>query len=81
MLEMFYSRFLNRVPMSDFRPHGEIVVQHVTERGGLVAFERRWRESFINNMQPKHMPYLWSVDHSHERLEAINKDMKTKIKA
>jgi len=35
---------------------------------GLLTFEKRWRRHFVDTMQPKHLPHLWSVDHNHDRV-------------
>lgn len=50
-------------------PHGLKVVQAHAEQGlkGLMELERRWRQHFLNSMQPKHLPPLWSVDHNHSK--------------
>lgn len=50
-------------------PHGLKVVRAHAERGlkGLMELERRWRQHFLNSMQPKHLPPLWSVDHNHSK--------------
>jgi len=45
------------------------VVEHM--EGGLVEFERLWRQHFLDTMQPKHMPAFWSVDHSHDQLRDL----------
>ena len=47
--------------------HGLKVVEAVMkEEGGLEEFEKVWRKGFLENMEPKFMPELWSVDHKHE---------------
>lgn len=50
-------------------PHGLKVVQAHAEQGlqGLMDLERRWRQHFLNTMQPRHLPPLWSVDHNHSK--------------
>uniref|UniRef100_A0A8C6TCB4 Exonuclease 3'-5' domain-containing protein 2 n=1 Tax=Neogobius melanostomus TaxID=47308 RepID=A0A8C6TCB4_9GOBI len=50
-------------------PHGLKVVRAHAEWGlkGLMTLERRWRQHFLNSMQPKHLPPLWSVDHNHSK--------------
>lgn len=52
----------------NYVPHGLKVYQHVCENGGLIAFESRWRKHFLDTMQPKFLPNMWSIDHNHERL-------------
>lgn len=42
---------------------------NATETGGLVALERMWRTHFLQVMRPQHLPDLWSVEHSGNRLE------------
>ncbi|XP_076804357.1 exonuclease 3'-5' domain-containing protein 2-like [Clavelina lepadiformis] len=52
--------------------HGEKVVKTIYDKEelqGLVNFEKRWRVHFLSTMQPKHLPYLWSVEHNHDRLQ------------
>ncbi|KAH7973918.1 hypothetical protein HPB49_006932 [Dermacentor silvarum] len=41
--------------------HGMKVVEHFKSTSGLVSFEMRWRQHFLDSMKPKHMPALWSV--------------------
>lgn len=53
---------------ADFVPHGQKVVDHYKRNGGLISFETKWREHFLETMRPKFMPALWSVDHHHELL-------------
>ncbi|KAL6445558.1 hypothetical protein ACFW04_000832 [Cataglyphis niger] len=51
------------------QPHGLKVVQYFQKKeGGLVELERMWREHFLNVMEPKYLPSLWSVRHNQERL-------------
>ncbi|XP_077546846.1 exonuclease 3'-5' domain-containing protein 2-like [Haemaphysalis longicornis] len=57
-----------RIVNEKFVPHGLKVVEHFKENGGLVNFELRWRQHFLDTMKPKHMPPLWSVDHHREVL-------------
>uniref|UniRef100_A0A182Q6Q7 Exonuclease 3'-5' domain-containing protein 2 n=1 Tax=Anopheles farauti TaxID=69004 RepID=A0A182Q6Q7_9DIPT len=48
--------------------HGERVVDYFKQiPGGLMQLERRWRVHFLQNMRPKHLPSLWSVDHTYKR--------------
>lgn len=53
---------------ADYVPHGAKVVDHVKKNGGLVRFELRWRQHFLETMKPKFLPSLWSVDHHREVL-------------
>uniref|UniRef100_A0A1E1XBQ1 Putative 3-5 exonuclease n=1 Tax=Amblyomma aureolatum TaxID=187763 RepID=A0A1E1XBQ1_9ACAR len=57
-----------KVYNDDFVPHGQRVVEHFKQTIGLANFEMRWRQHFLDTMQPKHMPPLWSVDHHREVL-------------
>lgn len=52
----------------EFVAHGMKVVEHFKSTSGLVSFEMRWRQHFLDSMKPKHMPALWSVDHHREVL-------------
>ncbi|XP_053143043.1 exonuclease 3'-5' domain-containing protein 2 isoform X2 [Hemicordylus capensis] len=59
-----------RIFNENYVPHGLKVVQCFA-RGGmcsLMLLERRWRQHFLDTMQPKHLPKQWSVDHNHEKL-------------
>lgn len=49
--------------------HGETVVKRYRETEGLVQLEKRWRQHFLDNMQPKYMPQLWSINHNSNRLQ------------
>lgn len=52
----------------EFVPHGFKVVEHFKSTSGLVSFEMRWRQHFLDSMQPQFMPAMWSVDHHKEVL-------------
>ena len=54
-----FSRFQNTGYMS----HAERVVSKVKAEGGLLEFQKRWRQHFLNSMKPRFLPKLWSVDH------------------
>jgi hypothetical protein len=45
---------------------GELLAEHgravVAAAGDVQAFLRRWREHFLNTMQPRFMPEHWDVD-------------------
>ena len=45
-----------------FIPHGKLVVRHCAQNGGLLAFQARWRQHFLDTMKPQHLPTFWSVD-------------------
>ena len=51
-------------------PHSRAVVQHFLERGGLLQLEVMWRQHFLDTMEPRHLPPLWSVHHQNDRLES-----------
>merc|ERR1719318_1242209 len=55
----------------DYTPHSRAVVQHHMTTVGLslIKFESRWRQHFVDNMKPRFLPDLWSVDHQAERLD------------
>ncbi len=61
-------------------PHGKKVVLHVMKNEGLIAFEKMWRQHFLDNMEPKFLPDLWSVDHSHDRLATMENNLKRATK-
>ncbi|KFO24205.1 Exonuclease 3'-5' domain-containing protein 2 [Fukomys damarensis] len=59
-----------RISNVSYVPHGLKVVQ-CHARGGLrslMQLESRWRQHFLDSMQPKHLPQQWSVDHNHQKL-------------
>ena len=63
------------VPNCDYIPHGKKVVDHFISSGeGAMALEVRWRKHFLETMNPKHLPPLWSVDHQKQRLEIKAKE-------
>lgn len=47
----------------DYISHGELVVRAVKDRGELKLFQRKWRQHFVDTMQPQFLPKLWSVEH------------------
>lgn len=49
-------------------PHGLKVYQYFCQNGGLTNFEKMWRQHFLDTMQPKYLPNMWSVEHNHKRL-------------
>ncbi|XP_061198486.1 exonuclease 3'-5' domain-containing protein 2 isoform X3 [Neopsephotus bourkii] len=59
-----------RICNESYMPHGLKVVQCFAKGGlrSLIQLERRWRQHFLDNMQPKHLPEQWSVDHNHMKL-------------
>jgi len=77
-VEKVDEEFLNTVMEMDIRVenkkfvglHGERVVHAVQKEGHLLDFIRMWRQRFLDLMQPKHLPPLWSVEHN---LHKINK--------
>nr|XP_028581173.1 exonuclease 3'-5' domain-containing protein 2 [Podarcis muralis] len=59
-----------RICNENYMPHGLKVVQCFS-RGGLrslMQLERRWRQHFLDVMQPRYLPMQWSVSHNHEKL-------------
>ena len=52
------------IPNADYVPHGLKVVRHFEQNQDLLVLERRWREHFLITMNPRHLPDLWSVEHS-----------------
>ncbi|XP_058423180.1 exonuclease 3'-5' domain-containing protein 2 isoform X2 [Diceros bicornis minor] len=59
-----------RISNENYIPHGLKVVQCHTRDGlrSLMQLESRWRQHFLDSMQPKHLPHQWSVDHNHQKL-------------
>jgi len=50
--------------------HGERVVKSIIEEGSLVEFVRMWRKSFLESMQPRFLPPMWSVDHNLHKIDS-----------
>ena len=44
---------------------------YMKQSGGLLEFEKMWRRQFVETMEPKYLPHLWSVDHKPERMEHL----------
>lgn len=59
-----------RIFNETYTPHGLKVVQCFATGGlkSLMELEKRWRQHFLDNMQPKFLPQQWSVDHNHSKL-------------
>lgn len=59
-----------RICNESYVPHGLKVVQVCAEGAlpALMELEKRWRQHFLDTMQPKHLPQQWSVDHNHQKL-------------
>ncbi|XP_045458128.1 exonuclease 3'-5' domain-containing protein 2 [Melitaea cinxia] len=53
----------------DYESHGSKVVEHYRRHDGLLRLEQEWREHFLESMRPQHLPALWSVTHTAERLQ------------
>ena len=52
-------------------PHGERVVNSFVRENKLPEFIRMWRQHFLSNMKPKHLPPMWSVEHNLDKLRAV----------
>lgn len=61
---------LGRISNENYIPHGLKVVQCHAQGGlrSLMQLESRWRQHFLDSMQPKYLPQQWSVDHNHQKL-------------
>ncbi|XP_038621612.1 exonuclease 3'-5' domain-containing protein 2 isoform X2 [Tachyglossus aculeatus] len=59
-----------RIYNESYVPHGLKVVQCHAKGGlrSLMQLEARWRQHFLDSMQPKHLPQQWSIDHNHHKL-------------
>ena len=59
-----------------------MVVRYVMERmdGGLVSFERLWRQHFLDTMRPQFLPTGWSVEHSHDQLMSLEREVLRSVK-
>ncbi|XP_049626332.1 exonuclease 3'-5' domain-containing protein 2 [Suncus etruscus] len=59
-----------RISNENYVPHGLKVVQCHAQGGlrSLMQLESRWRQHFLDSMQPKYLPQQWSVDHNHQKL-------------
>ncbi|XP_059809844.1 exonuclease 3'-5' domain-containing protein 2 isoform X1 [Hypanus sabinus] len=63
-------------------PHGLKVTQSCAVGGlrALMSLEKRWRQHFLDYMQPQHLPPLWSVDHNHSKLlRKYGEDLKLEL--
>ncbi|XP_072896401.1 exonuclease 3'-5' domain-containing protein 2 isoform X2 [Hemitrygon akajei] len=63
-------------------PHGLKVTQSCAVGGlrALMSLEKRWRQHFLDYMQPQHLPPLWSVDHNHNKLlRKYGEDLKLEL--
>ncbi|XP_072121480.1 exonuclease 3'-5' domain-containing protein 2 isoform X2 [Mobula birostris] len=63
-------------------PHGLKVTQSCATGGlrALMSLEKRWRQHFLDYMQPQHLPPLWSVDHNHSKLlRKYGEDLKIEL--
>ncbi|XP_015926356.1 exonuclease 3'-5' domain-containing protein 2 [Parasteatoda tepidariorum] len=56
------------MPNDAYIAHGQKVYEYFCKNGGLMEFERMWRQHFLDTMQPKYLPSMWSIDHNHKRL-------------
>ena len=54
--------------------HGFEVVKRLCPKGKLLEFKKLSRKYFVDTMQLKFRPSLWSVDHHHERLKLKFRD-------
>ncbi|XP_075980451.1 exonuclease 3'-5' domain-containing 2 isoform X2 [Anticarsia gemmatalis] len=52
---------------AEYESHGMKVVEYFLEREGLLRLEEVWRQHFLDSMEPKYMPELWSIKHNEER--------------
>ncbi|XP_019407600.1 PREDICTED: exonuclease 3'-5' domain-containing protein 2 isoform X4 [Crocodylus porosus] len=71
-----------RIYNENYVPHGLKVVQCFAKGGlcSLMQLERRWRQHFLDTMQPKHLPVRWSVDHNHGKLiRKYGKDLQIEL--
>ncbi|XP_054017564.1 exonuclease 3'-5' domain-containing protein 2 isoform X2 [Dryobates pubescens] len=71
-----------RIFNESYMPHGLKVVQCFAKGGlrSLMQLERRWRQHFLDSMQPKHLPEQWSVDHNHMKLiRKYGEDLQVKL--
>nr|XP_055159994.1 exonuclease 3'-5' domain-containing protein 2 isoform X2 [Nyctereutes procyonoides] len=59
-----------RISNENYIPHGLKVVQCHSQGGlrSLMQLESRWRQHFLDSMQPRYLPQQWSVDHNHQKL-------------
>ena len=73
------AQITTKKPNKDYTgSHGEKVVKGIMEEEGfqgIVKFEKRWRQHFLNSLEPKFLPQLWSVDHVHESVVGKIKDL------
>ncbi|XP_060684308.1 exonuclease 3'-5' domain-containing protein 2 [Hemiscyllium ocellatum] len=71
-----------RVFNESYVPHGLKVTQSCAVGGlrALMSLEKRWRQHFLDYMQPRHLPPMWSVDHNHSKLiRKYGEDLKIEL--
>nr|XP_042903872.1 exonuclease 3'-5' domain-containing protein 2-like [Parasteatoda tepidariorum] len=64
------------MPNDAYISHGQKVYEYFCKNSGLMELERIWRQHFLDTMQPKYLPSMWSIDHNHKRLaiQVINQE-------
>ena len=61
-----------RIEAQNFQAHGQQVFLHYrAQPTGLLDFEKRWRQHFLDTMQPKYMPNSWKVDFRHTEMLSL----------
>lgn len=55
---------LHRSSNSEYVSHAEIVMGRLKEDDDIVEFTKRWRQHFLESMNPQFLPELWCVDHN-----------------
>ncbi|XP_029649565.1 exonuclease 3'-5' domain-containing protein 2 [Octopus sinensis] len=60
-----------KVSNPDYSPHGHQVVEHMKRTKKLLEFQLRWRQHFIDTMNPAYLPAKWAIDHNHKHLAPL----------
>lgn len=67
----WFCLFLCRTVHINEESHGLKVVEYFLKHDGLLRLEEYWRNHFLESMEPRYMPALWSTKHNEERWDSI----------
>lgn len=56
-----------REGVDNYPKHGQLVCEAYMKKG-LVKLQQRWRQHFLDAMQPKYLPQHWSVNHNLQKM-------------
>lgn len=61
------------VRTSEYKTHGQTVIEHLTTPELLTEFIKMWRKHFIDTMQPQFISELWGIDRGKSELRSMKK--------